>query len=131
MAITNKTRNQIKNWVSSNKCGDLLEEFISTQIQRDSYFNKCVDELNESRKKKTGKKSKFVFGKKSQVTIDEFKQDIINYFAECVPASRFPFAICDSIWKYVIEEIENYYDIWQMLLAYKEGMKLEEMNEDF
>ena len=131
MAITNKTRNQIRKWVSSNKCGDLLEEFLYVKIQRDSYINKCISQLNDSKKKKRGKKRSIVFGKFGNATIDEFKNSMLNYFKEDVHASRFPFTICDSIWKYVMEEIENYYDIWKMLITYKEGIKLEEINEDF
>lgn len=130
MAITNKTRNQIKKWVSSSDCGDLLEEFLYVKIQRASYMNKEISNLNNERKK-SGKKRKTVFGKFGNETIDEFKQSILIYFKEGVPSSRFPFTICDSIWKYVMEEIENYYDIWKILIEYKEGIKLEEMNEDF
>lgn len=132
MAITNKTRNQIRKWVSSSNCGDLIDEFLYVEIQRNSYMNKEISQLNsDNKKKKRGKKRNTVFGKFGNETIDEFKQYMLNYFMEDVPASRFPFTICDSIWKYVMEEIENYYDIWKMLIEYKEGIKLEEMNEDF
>lgn len=123
MAITNKTRNQIRKWVSSSDCGDLLEDFLYEEIQRASYMNKEISQLNRTSKKN--------FGKFGNETIDEFKQSILIYFKEGVPASKFPFTICDNIWKYVIEEIENYYDIWKILIEYKEGIKLEEMNEDF
>lgn len=129
MAITNKTRNKIKKWVSSSDCGDLLEEILYEKIQLASYMNKSISNLNNERKK-SGKKRNTVFGKFGNETIDEFKQSMLNYFKE-VPVSRFPFTICDSIWNYVMEEIENYYDIWKMLIEYKEGIKLEEMNEDF
>lgn len=131
MAITNKTRNQIRKWVSSNDCGVLLDDFLLVKIQRDSYMNKCISQLNVSRKKKRRKKRSIVFGKFGNETIDDFKNSMLNYFKDDVPASIFSFTICDSIWKYVMEEIENYYDIWKMLIAYKEGIKLEEMNEDF
>ena len=122
MAITNKTRNQIKKWVSSSDCGDLLEEILYEQIQLASYMNKEISQLNRTSKKN--------FGKFGNETIDEFKQSMLNYLKD-VPASRFPFTICDNIWKYVMEEIENYYDVWKILIEYKEGIKLEEKNEDF
>lgn len=126
MAITNKTRNQIRKWVSSNDCGDLLEEFLSIRIQRSHLYNKSMAEVC-----KPVHKNEPAYKKYGNETIEEFKHLMEIYFAEDVPASRFPFTICDSIWKYVMEEIENYYDIGKILIEYKEGIKLEEMNEDF